>query len=305
MGTSPDILLKQYLALAKSGKTAKEVLVEDYLDQVIADCGESNQQVAELVLYLLTDETNKTRPLKTKQELATELSVLAKQGEDAEVKLDLVLRIFSLSGLVFVIPGFPAQRYQLVHDYLVGVILQKQGKSLLRQLQEAEAKRQQAEKERLKILQERDRLFKRAIGGLVTFIAILLGLTGLAFHFAGQSRRQKLIAKAGQIAAKAEWLRSQRGDLHEESVLLAVAAMQRFQKLNLRDVDADVALRDGLTLLPTFVTEVDHQGYVIQVAWSPDGKYLASGSDDNTARVTEVATGQEMARVDQIGRDHD
>ena len=37
-------------------------------------------------------------------------------------KLDLVLNIFVGSGLVFLLPEKPTDRYQLVHDYLVWFI---------------------------------------------------------------------------------------------------------------------------------------------------------------------------------------
>ena len=36
-------------------------------------------------------------------------------------KLDLVLRIFVESELVFLLPEIPADRYQLVHDYLESI----------------------------------------------------------------------------------------------------------------------------------------------------------------------------------------
>ena len=40
-----------------------------------------------------------------------------------------------------------------------------------------------------------------------------------------------------------------------------------------------------------------HDGSVNSVAFSPDGKYVVSGSYDNTARVWEAATGKEVARM--------
>jgi hypothetical protein len=104
----------------------KEILVERFLEEVITDCGAENEQVARLVLYLLTDE-NGTRPLKTRAELAADLP--------AEVdKLDLVLEIFVASRLVLLLPESPADRYQLVHDYLVSFIRQQQGSELLAEL---------------------------------------------------------------------------------------------------------------------------------------------------------------------------
>ncbi|HEY9603519.1 MAG TPA: hypothetical protein V6C85_18025 [Allocoleopsis sp.] len=64
----------------------KEKLVERFLEEVVKDCGPGNEQIAKLVLYLLTDENN-TRPLKTRADLELELDVEAS-------KLDLVLEIF-------------------------------------------------------------------------------------------------------------------------------------------------------------------------------------------------------------------
>ena len=40
-----------------------------------------------------------------------------------------------------------------------------------------------------------------------------------------------------------------------------------------------------------------HDGGVNSVAFSPDGKYVVSGSGDSTARVWEAATGKEVARM--------
>jgi WD40 repeat protein len=45
------------------------------------------------------------------------------------------------------------------------------------------------------------------------------------------------------------------------------------------------------------VSRLDHQGEVSAVAFSPDGKLVATGSGDNTARVFEAATGHEVSRL--------
>jgi WD40 repeat protein len=46
-----------------------------------------------------------------------------------------------------------------------------------------------------------------------------------------------------------------------------------------------------------------HAGIVKVVAFSPDGKILASGSNDHTVRLWETATGKELRRF--VGHEHD
>jgi len=97
------------------GSQAKVKLVKEFLDEVIADCGNENKDIAKVVLYLLTDENN-TRPQKTLAELAANLRIEL-------VELELVLEMLVKSGLVLEVPGTP-KRYQLVHDYLVPFVRQ-------------------------------------------------------------------------------------------------------------------------------------------------------------------------------------
>ncbi|MBD6615783.1 hypothetical protein FNW02_08040 [Komarekiella sp. 'clone 1'] len=122
-------------------------LIERYIKELIRDCGPENERAALLVLYLLTDESNK-RPFKTRAELATQLAEL----EDP-AKLELVLDILVRSGLVVLFPDVP-ERYQLIHDYLVDLIryLQQQESSLQVQLNQLRYKveQSQSEIERLK-----------------------------------------------------------------------------------------------------------------------------------------------------------
>jgi WD40 repeat protein len=40
-----------------------------------------------------------------------------------------------------------------------------------------------------------------------------------------------------------------------------------------------------------------HSSSVNSVAWSPDGSQLASASDDNTVRIWDARTGQEVSKL--------
>src|SRR5438876_127611 len=45
---------------------------------------------------------------------------------------------------------------------------------------------------------------------------------------------------------------------------------------------------------PELYVQTGHSGFVLSVAFSPDGKMLASGSADNTIKLWDVASGQEL-----------
>lgn len=62
--------------------------------------------------------------------------------------------------------------------------------------------------------------------------------------------------------------------------------------LNVRDVDTGAVVLHRKAV---------HRGYVLSVAFSPDGARLASGGNSNDYSVTEVATGKEVCRIEPAG----
>jgi hypothetical protein len=95
----------------------------------------------------------------------------------------------------------------------------------------------------------------------------------------------KLVAE-GQLA---ENRNSNQLQLH---ALLAIESTKRFPSLL-----ANQSLRHALELMPRPLTTMLHQDSVSAVSFSPDGKTLASGSEDNTVRVWDRATGKELQRL--------
>ncbi|NET32709.1 MAG: hypothetical protein F6K19_11955, partial [Cyanothece sp. SIO1E1] len=114
------------------------------------------------------------------------------------------------------------------------------------------------------------------------------------------AKNQEQIALARQLAAQSEWARRQRGDLISRSVLLAVESRQRLLAYDVATADADQALR-GLALLAPEEARMSHDGYVVAVSFSPNSQYLATASWDNTARVWDASSGQEIARMSHDG----
>ena len=111
-----------------------------------------------------------------------------------------------------------------------------------------------------------------------------------------ETEEQRQIAVARQLAAQAQMVLYNTGAGLVRSTLLAVESLRHHPTL-----EGDQALRRGLGLLPRPVAQIEHESCVWAVAFSPDGQWVASGGWDNTARVWEAATGQEVARMEHEG----
>jgi WD40 repeat protein len=114
--------LTDYCALGQGESKPRQILVNRYLESVVEDCGPENQELAEIILYLLTNEDG-TRPIKTKTELMR--AKLCEALYEHPDQIDLILEIFVQAGLVLLVPSAPVDAYQLVHDYLVNLIREK------------------------------------------------------------------------------------------------------------------------------------------------------------------------------------
>ena len=107
-----------------------------------------------------------------------------------------------------------------------------------------------------------------------------------------EAQRQQQMALARGLAAQAELLRNQYPELVERSVLLAIESLQRFQT-----PEADWTLRQGGAQLRRRLATLAHNGYVRAVAFSRDGRLLATASGDYTAGIWEVASSRRLATL--------
>ncbi|MBH8554918.1 WD40 repeat domain-containing protein, partial [Nostocaceae cyanobacterium CENA357] len=314
----------------------KEELVQRYLDEVVNDCGAENKEAAELLLYLLTDEKG-TRPLKTRAELERDLQQYISNGDipanpppvgrvmpqtnvplkifgalrlksithptklklpsSFADKLDLVLEIFVKSGLVVLLPETPADRYQLVHDYLAAFISQQQ-EPLRAQLQREIAQRKLSEAKLNSFL-------KRALFGSMAAGIVLAGLAVTAWDAAQRADKQRKQAEISEINA-----------LNNSSEALLVSgqhpdalieALKAGEKLKLAPwAKPDTQMRTAATLHQAVYLQAEehpanraievntlegHNSPVISVSFSPNGQQLASGSSD-TIKIWDVTTGK-------------
>jgi WD40 repeat protein/tetratricopeptide (TPR) repeat protein len=304
--------LEQYQT---QGPTRK--LVEKYLEEVIDECGPENKQLAELILYLLTDENN-TRPLKTRSDLIRELTHYMEQEAQ---NLDTVLEIFVASGLVCLFPEIPVERYQLVHDYLVYFIRQQRSAEIIAQVKQERERREQAEQLSQMLLQEkllaeeRNRMLlqqqlqgeeklnqvlqqkfeeaQRNIKRKKTQLIVSLGaslvmalLTFSSFYLWQETNRQKRQVTLAQLTS--EYTNFISKNYQIEALLKIINAgkmifnknpVSHFEKKTVRQLQAAVN-----TILERNRLE-GHLGAVISVSVSPNGKMIASAGDDQTIKL--------------------
>ncbi|MCC5656033.1 ribosome assembly protein 4 [Nostoc sp. XA010] len=336
------------LAEYRKGGT-KDELVKRYLDEVVNDCGVENQQAADILLYLLTDEKG-TRPLKTRAELERDLlpyfseippTPLKKGGlisstpflrgspqaggsetpflrgspqaggsetraeQASEIsKLDLVLKIFVQSGLVVLLPENPADRYQLVHDYIAAFIRQQQEPKLKQVMAELEKEREQRKLSDTKL----NNFLKRALFGSVAAGLVLAGLAGLSWRSALEANEQRKQADINEINALNNSSEAfVASGQHPDALIAGLKASEKLKLTVSAQERNDTRMQTVATLQQAVYLQLNekkenraidvntlegHSSWVYSVGFSPDGKTLAFGSEDKTIKLWDVSTGK-------------
>ncbi|MEC5030704.1 MAG: hypothetical protein SAL07_12475, partial [Oscillatoria sp. PMC 1051.18] len=257
------------------GTNPKAKLVDAYLANIIQDCGQENQETAELILYLLTDENN-TRPLKTKAELISALF-------DKAAQLSLVLPILVKSGLVFELPEHSEAQYQLVHDYLVPFIRQKRGAELVKELEQAkEAKRLSEEKY--------TRFLKKALVGTVAAVLVMtiLSITTLVSTLKATREEIKALTRSAEsnLQSTSEF-NGLLGGLRAAKKLRSGLGNLAFPGKDELETDVKLVLAKAFSRNDKLTSKVKnrlekHERVVTDVIFSPDGKLIATASWDKT-----------------------
>ncbi|WGV26064.1 hypothetical protein [Halotia branconii] len=287
--------LEQYKLCGGSKK-----LVERWLEEVIKDCGQENEELSWKLLFELTDEKG-TRPLKTKSDLAIALNKNLDQTSNFELAWELILEILVGSGLVLRLREELGDRYQLVHDYLVEPIRQKNNYGVVAELEKIKFEKNKAEvaqklsQEHLNLLLQR-RLREARIAGVV--LAMMGGTIAALWWQADLQKtaaiRQTIRAersetnwKISTTAASSEALFASNKEF--DALLEGLRAWKKLKQAQGVQPETRMRVVTALQQAVYGVTELNrlegHSDIVWGVIFSPDGQLLASASRDQTIKI--------------------
>ena len=123
------------------------------------------------------------------------------------------------------------------------------------------------------------------MGAVLTALVIAVGLAVYAFFQRNNAVARELSAYASESLS----------DDRQLSMLLGMQAVNATMRYRQPTVpSADQALHDAFLSSTAWLTLRGHNAAVYSVAWSPDGKRLATTSIDKTAKVWDAASGREL-----------
>ncbi|MDB9527310.1 hypothetical protein PN498_15020 [Oscillatoria sp. CS-180] len=271
--------LAEYRALGVGGIPPREVLVNRYLENVVEDCGPENEELAEIILYLLTNEDG-TRPIRTKTELMQEklCEVLSSHPQ----QIDLVLEIFVQAGLILLVPSSPVDSYQLVHDYLVNLIREKVQRKYQKKISDLETK-------------------IKGLGKTVRFLSgLLLSLMLVGSVLYLLYRNNRMLYQVTQLDRDSVENQRQFDGYQLISLESAIRVADRFQNRS---------ILQNRTTLPTYTLQyildniyeekwIDtRQTQIFAADVSPETQQVATAGLDKTVRIWNYA-GNQVHRID-------
>ncbi len=186
-------------------------------------------------------------------------------------------------------------------------------------VRESQRERDRLQAEKLRAQADKVRLQRRAISWLSGGLTAALIATGVATWQWQRAEQQRQRTFIRELSTQAQLLQSEEDSLLERSVLLAIESKRRGLKIGLLPLEADQALRQGMTLLLRPLTLSEEENKIIWelnkeqkiipakfqnlnstlTSFSPDRKYIAELTDRGV-RLWEIATGQQVLNIPKI-----
>jgi len=239
-------------------------IVRDHVDDAMNELSLPEKNIARAAFFHLVTPSNIT--------IAHTVPDLSSYVRTPKERLEPVLE--KLSGKRILRPNTAADgelSYKVFHDVLAPAVLEQSREAAAAAKQKRKDKRQ------------------RIAWIFSTSLVCLIGIVGMLYERWIESERRLNIEVARYTAAQADLLRNYRASALNTSTLLAVESMRRAPIF-----ENDQALRRSLDILRKPLL-LQHGASVGAVVFSQDGRWIATGSRDKTARIFETATGKEIA----------
>lgn len=263
-----------------------ERIIRTHLDKVMEQLSDAEKDVAaQLFRFLVTPSGSK---------IAHTTDDLISYAEMPGERVEPVLKLLSSPTVRILRPIAPPPgqedgfRYEIFHDVLAQAVLDwrtRYSQEQRRLAAERELAEERARAERkLREAQQRTRRLRWGATGLSVILIITALLLGLILRQSKDLKQAKVDSRSREIAAYALDNADYDPDL---SLRLAVESA----RIGMTEHAID-ALKEALFREQTRFVLRGHEAEVRGVAFSPDGKYLATSSWDKTARVWETETGK-------------
>ena len=280
-GSSPQMLRRTLEDLG-----GVKTIVERYLADTLAALSPAERELAaEAFRYMVTPSGRK---------IAQTVSDLARSTYSGErvrrETLDGMLEKLLGARVLSAVPpprgSRPEERcYEFAHDVVAKAAYE--WRKQFRQAQElAEArKREEEASNRAQEQEHQTKRFRRLAFALGVVLLLALGVTVLALWKGALARARELVAAS---------LSSEEID-PELSVLIAAESVAETWPWGHTVLpEAEDKLHRAIVASHVRLTLSGHSSDVLTVAWSPDGKRLATGSLDDTAKVWDAESGKEL-----------